>query len=243
MTTFERTGQRAWDAIRPVSIQTDFIPAAMGSCLISCGNTRVICTASVDEKIPAFLENSATGWLTAEYNMLPASTGQRTPREKSLSAGRTHEIQRLIGRSLRAAIDRKLLGPRTVTIDCDVIQADGGTRTASVSGGFVALALAIQKLMTRGVIQTSPIIHEVAAISLGKVQNSLLLDLNYIEDSHADIDANLIATPNGEIIEWQTTAERALLPMLEMQDMLALGMKGIREMAQIQRAAIAAAKP
>ena len=232
---YERLNKRAWDEIRPVTIIPHFIPSAAGSCLISSGNTRVICTASVEEKVPPFLENAGRGWLTAEYNMLPASTSTRTSREKALGSGRTHEIQRLIGRSLRAAIDGRKLGLRTITIDCDVIQADGGTRTASISGGFVALSLAIQSLMKKGLLKTNPIVHQIAAISLGKVMNNMLLDLNYIEDSSADVDCNLVATPTGDIIEWQTTAEHALLPMNEIPAMMELGMKGIREIAEIQK--------
>lgn len=233
-----RIDGRSWDALRPVVITPDFIPSAAGSCLIACGNTRVICTASVDEKVPPFLENAGLGWLTAEYSMLPASASSRMTREKVAGSGRTYEIQRLIGRSLRAALDRKKLGLRTITIDCDVIQADGGTRTASVTGGFVALSLAIRKLLKNGTLAENPIIHQVAAVSLGKVSGDLLLDLNFVEDSSADIDANLVATPDGELIEWQTTAERALLPLAELPDMTALGMKGIRELAACQRQAI-----
>ncbi|MBO4350807.1 MAG: ribonuclease PH [Proteobacteria bacterium] len=233
-----RLNDRAWDAIRPVAITPNFITSAAGSCLIACGNTRVICTASVEEKVPPFLENAGLGWLTAEYSMLPASASSRMTREKVAGSGRTYEIQRLIGRSLRAALDRKKLGLRTITIDCDVIQADGGTRTASVTGGFVALSLAIQKLMASGLIQENPIVHQVAAISLGKVLGELLLDLNFVEDSSADIDANLVATPDGNVIEWQTTAERALLPMQELNEMVELGMKGIRELAELQQFAI-----
>ena len=233
-----RLNDRAWDAIRPVQITPNFITSAAGSCLIACGNTRVICTASVEEKVPPFLENAGLGWLTAEYSMLPASASSRMTREKVAGSGRTYEIQRLIGRSLRAALDRKKLGLRTITIDCDVIQADGGTRTASVTGGFVALSLAIQKLMASGLIQENPIVHQVAAISLGKVVGELLLDLNFVEDSSADIDANLVATPDGYVIEWQTTAERALLPMQELSEMVELGMKGIRELAELQQLAI-----
>ncbi len=238
---YERLNGRAWNEKREVTITPNFITSAAGSCLIACGQTRVICTASVEEKVPPFLENTGTGWLTAEYSMLPASTSTRTTREKANGCGRTHEIQRLIGRSLRAAVDRKKLGLRTITIDCDVIQADGGTRTASITGGFVALSIAVQKLMNKGLIKQNPIVHEVAAISLGKVIGNLLLDLNYIEDSSAEIDANLVATPEAEIIEWQTTAERALLPLSEMNGMLELGMKGIRELVELQRAAIAQA--
>ncbi|MBQ1925335.1 MAG: ribonuclease PH [Proteobacteria bacterium] len=230
-----RVDGRAWDDIRPVSITPDFITSAAGSCLIACGNTRVICTASVEEKVPPFLENAGLGWLTAEYSMLPASASSRMTREKVSGSGRTFEIQRLIGRSLRAALDRKKLGLRTITIDCDVIQADGGTRTASVTGGFVALALAVRKLLQNGTLRENPIVHQVAAISLGKVSGDLLLDLNFIEDSSADIDANMVATPEGELIEWQTTAERALLPLADLGDMTALGMKGIRELVALQR--------
>lgn len=236
--TYSRINGRAWDEIRPVEIIPHFIPSAPGSCLISCGNTRVICTASVEEKVPPFLENAGLGWLTAEYSMLPASASGRMTREKVAGSGRTYEIQRLIGRSLRAAIDRKKLGLRTITIDCDVIQADGGTRTASVTGGFVALSLAIKKLLSDGILKENPIIHQITAISLGIVSGEPLLDLNFVEDSSADIDANLVATPNGELIEWQTTAERNLLPMSQLPEMVELGMKGIRELAQRQNTII-----
>ena len=221
-----------------MTILPGFIPSAPGSCLISCGQTRVICTASVEDKVPGFLENAGMGWLTAEYGMLPASTSSRTTREKVTSAGRTYEIQRLIGRSLRAALDRKRLGTRTITIDCDVIQADGGTRTAAITGGFVALSMAVSKLMASGALSQNPIIHQVAAISLGKVHGELLLDLDFVEDSSADVDANLVATPQGEIIEWQTTSERNLLPVPQLQEMVELGMKGIREHAELQQQAL-----
>lgn len=234
----ERRNGRVWDEIRPVSIIPNFMPSAAGSCLISCGNTRVICTASVEEKVPSFLENAGLGWLTAEYNMLPGSTVTRTTREKVSGAGRTHEIQRLIGRSLRAALDRKKLGLRTITIDCDVIQADGGTRTASISGGYVALALAIQKLRRQKLLLENPIIHQVAAISLGKVHGELLLDLDFIEDSSADIDANFVSTSDGKVVEWQTTAERDLLPYEEIPAMMELGLKGIRRICELQNEVI-----
>ena len=236
--TYSRLNERLWNEIRPVEITPDFITSAPGSCLIACGQTRVICTASVEDKVPPFLENAGLGWLTAEYSMLPASASGRMAREKVAGSGRTYEIQRLIGRSLRAAIDRKLLGLRTITIDCDVIQADGGTRTASVTGGYVALALAIKKLMANGVLKENPIIHQVSAISLGIVAGELLLDLNFVEDSSADIDANLVATPDGNIIEWQTTAERNLLPMAQLSEMVELGMSGIRMLSELQKKAI-----
>lgn len=233
-----RLNDRSWDEIRPVTITPNFITSAHGSCLIECGRTRVICTASVEEKVPPFLENTGVGWLTAEYGMLPASASSRMSREKTATGGRTFEIQRLIGRSLRASLDRQKLGSRTVTIDCDVIQADGGTRTASITGGFVALSLAIQKLINTCALTENPIVRSVAAISLGKVAGETLLDLNYVEDSTADIDANLVATPQGDIIEWQATAERALLPIGELDDMVKLGMKGIRELVDLQNKAI-----
>ena len=220
-----RHDDRLMNEIRHVEIIPNFIPSAAGSCLISCGKTRVICTASVDEKVPQFLENAGLGWLTAEYNMLPASTGARTSREKVAGAGRTHEIQ---------------LGQRTITIDCDVIQADGGTRTASITGGYVALVLAIDKLMRQKLIEKSPIVEQVAAISLGKVKGELLLDLDFVEDSSADIDANLVSTPQGNVIEWQTTAERALLPFSELGAMVELGLLGIRQLCEVQNAAIEA---
>ena len=234
----KRLNDRAWNEARPMTILPGFIPSAPGSCLISCGQTRVICTASVEDKVPGFLENAGMGWLTAEYGMLPASTSSRTTREKVTSAGRTYEIQRLIGRSLRAALDRKRLGTRTITIDRDVIQADGGTRTAAITGGFVALSMAVSKLMASGALSQNPIIHQVAAISLGKVHGELLLDLDFVEDSSADVDANLVATPQGEIIEWQTTSERNLLPVPQLQEMVELGMKGIREHAELQQQAL-----
>ena len=234
----KRLNDRARNEALPMTILPGFIPSAPGSCLISCGQTRVICTASVEDKVPGFLENAGMGWLTAEYGMLPASTSSRTTREKVTSAGRTYEIQRLIGRSLRAALDRKRLGTRTITIDCDVIQADGGTRTAAITGGFVALSMAVSKLMASGALSQNPIIHQVAAISLGKVHGELLLDLDFVEDSSADVDANLVATPQGEIIEWQTTSERNLLPVPQLQEMVELGMKGIREHAELQQQAL-----
>lgn len=232
---FLRRDNRAHDAIRDVVITPHFISSAAGSCLIACGQTRIICTASVEERVPNFLENAGLGWVTAEYSMLPASASSRMSREKVANAGRTYEIQRLIGRSLRACIDRKKLGQRTITIDCDVIQADGGTRTASITGGYVALKLAIDKLIQNGLLTESPIIQEIAAISLGRLGKLSLLDLDFIEDSSADIDANLVATANGEIVEWQVTAERALLPNAEMQSFLELGLTGIQKLIAIQR--------
>ena len=235
---YERLAGRRYNEIRGVNIIPGFIPSADGSCLIECGRTRVICTASVEEKVPPFLENAGMGWLTAEYSMLPASASSRMTREKVAGSGRTYEIQRLIGRSLRAALDRRMLGLRTITVDCDVIEADGGTRTASVTGGYVAMSLAIRKLMQSGALGTNPIIHQVAAISLGIVHGEMLLDLNFVEDSSADIDCNLVATSDGDVIEFQTTAERALLPSDKLKPMYDLGLEGIRALNDIQNKAL-----
>lgn len=235
---YERLAGRRYNEIRGVNIIPGFIPSADGSCLIECGRTRVICTASVEEKVPQFLENAGMGWLTAEYSMLPASASSRMTREKVAGSGRTYEIQRLIGRSLRAALDRRMLGLRTITVDCDVIEADGGTRTASVTGGYVAMSLAIRKLMQSGALDTNPIIHQVAAISLGIVHGEMLLDLNFVEDSSADIDCNLVATSDGDVIEFQTTAERALLPSDKLKPMYDLGLEGIRALNDIQNKAL-----
>ena len=231
---YERLSGRLWNEIRPVNIIPGFISSADGSCLIECGRTRVICTASVEEKVPAFLENAGLGWLTAEYSMLPASSSSRMTREKVAGAGRTYEIQRLIGRSLRAALDRSKLGHHTITIDCDVIEADGGTRTASITGGYVALSLAIRKLMASGAIDENPIIHQIAAISLGMVHGEMLLDLNFVEDSSADVDCNLVTTSAGDIIEFQTTSERELLPADKLKAMYDLGFEGIRSLNVLQ---------
>ena len=235
---YERLAGRRYNEIRGVNIIPGVIPSADGSCLIECGRTRVICTASVEEKVPPFLENAGMGWLTAEYSMLPASASSRMTREKVAGSGRTYEIQRLIGRSLRAALDRRMLGLRTITVDCDVIEADGGTRTASVTGGYVAMSLAIRKLMQSGALGTNPIIHQVAAISLGIVHGEMLLDLNFVEDSSADIDCNLVATSDGDVIEFQTTAERALLPSDKLKPMYDLGLEGIRALNDIQNKAL-----
>ena len=236
--SYERLLGRAWDQIRDVRITPGFVSSAAGSCLIECGRTRVICTASVEEKVPAFLENAGLGWLTAEYSMLPACSSSRMTREKVANAGRTYEIQRLVGRSLRAALDRKKLGLRQITIDCDVIEADGGTRTASITGGYVALCLAVRKLMNSGLITESPIIHQVAAISLGLVHGELLLDLNFVEDSSADVDCNLVTTGEGDVIEFQTTAERELLPSSRLAELYDLGFKGIKALNALQNQAL-----
>ena len=237
-----RTG-RAADQLRPVNITPHFLPHADGSALIACGNTKVICTASIDESVPPFLRGKNQGWVTAEYGMLPASTASRMRREaaQGKQSGRTQEIQRLIGRSLRAAVDLSRLGERQILIDCDVIQADGGTRTASITGAYVALHLAIGKLLAAGKLAHNPIREAVAAVSLGIVGGVPLLDLDYPEDSGCDSDINLVMTASGNIIEIQGTAEGAAFSPAALTQLLALGQKGIAELLQHQQAAIAAA--
>ena len=237
-----RTG-RAADQLRPVSITPHFLPHADGSALIACGNTKVICTASIDESVPPFLRGKNQGWVTAEYGMLPASTASRMRREaaQGKQSGRTQEIQRLIGRSLRAAVDLSRLGERQILIDCDVIQADGGTRTASITGAYVALHLAIGKLLAAGKLAHNPIREAVAAVSLGIVGGVPLLDLDYPEDSGCDSDINLVMTASGNIIEIQGTAEGAAFSPAALTQLLALGQKGIAELLQHQQATIAAA--
>lgn len=237
-----RTG-RAADQLRPVSITPHFLPHADGSALIACGNTKVICTASIDESVPPFLRGKNQGWVTAEYGMLPASTASRMRREaaQGKQSGRTQEIQRLIGRSLRAAVDLSRLGERQILIDCDVIQADGGTRTVSITGAYVALHLAIGKLLAAGKLAHNPIREAVAAVSLGIVGGVPLLDLDYPEDSGCDSDINLVMTASGNIIEIQGTAEGAAFSPAALTQLLALGQQGIAELLQHQQAAIAAA--
>ena len=237
-----RTG-RAADQLRPISITPHFLPHADGSVLIACGNTKVICTASIDESVPPFLRGKNQGWVTAEYGMLPASTASRMRREaaQGKQSGRTQEIQRLIGRSLRAAVDLSQLGERQILIDCDVIQADGGTRTASITGAYVALHLAIGKLLAAGKLAHNPIREAVAAVSLGIVGGVPLLDLDYPEDSGCDSDINLVMTASGNIIEIQGTAEGAAFSPAALTQLLVLGQKGIAELLQHQQAAIAAA--
>ena len=237
-----RTG-RAPDQLRNISITPHFLPHADGSVLIACGNTKVICTASIDESVPPFLRGKNQGWVTAEYGMLPASTASRMRREaaQGKQSGRTQEIQRLIGRSLRAAVDLSRLGERQILIDCDVIHADGGTRTASITGAYVALHLAISKLIATGKLAHNPIREAVAAISLGIVGGVPLLDLDYPEDSGCDSDINLVMTASGNIIEIQGTAEGAAFSPAALTQLLALGQKGIAELLQHQQAAIAAA--
>lgn len=228
---YQRSG-RAADALRPIQIQADFLPHTDGSVLISCGNTKIICTATVDENVPPFLRGKGQGWVTAEYGMLPASTAGRMRREAAAGkqSGRTQEIQRLIGRSLRAAVDMEKLGERQILIDCDVIQADGGTRTASVTGAFVALKMAVQKLLDQGVLNETPLIGRVAAVSVGVVDGVPLLDLDYPEDSGCDSDINVVMINADKIIEVQGTAEGAPFSLDELNTLLALGKKGIAQL-------------
>ncbi|MDO4693088.1 MAG: ribonuclease PH [Eikenella sp.] len=237
--TYARTG-RAADELRPVSITPHFLPHADGSVLIVCGQTKIICTATVEESLPPFLRGKDQGWVTAEYGMLPASTASRMRREAAAGkqSGRTQEIQRLIGRSLRAAVDLPRLGERQILIDCDVIQADGGTRTASITGAFVAMSLAVQKLLKAGMLLSNPIREQVAAVSAGVVGGVPLLDLDYPEDSGCDSDVNLVMSASGKIIEIQGTAEGAPFSAEELTRLLALGQKGIAELAACQQAAL-----
>src|SRR6266516_1487972 len=236
----ERSDNRSADQMRPLKITPDFISTAEGSVLIELGNTRVICTATVDDGVPLFLKGSGKGWVTSEYGMLPRATEERTPREatRGKQSGRTVEIQRLIGRSLRAVTDQEALGERTVWLDCDVIQADGGTRTASITGAFVALAVACERLLAAGILKSSPLIDTVAATSVGIVDDRALLDLAYEEDSRAEVDMNVVMTGGGHFVEIQATAEGRAFSGSEMQDLLALAAAGIRRLTEEQRAVL-----
>ena len=233
-----RQDGRQADEARPISIIPDFVRTAAGSCLIATGSTRVICTASVEESVPAWKRGSGEGWLTAEYAMLPASTGTRKRRDGVSKDGRGVEIQRLIGRSLRQAVDLRLLGERTVTLDCDVLEADGGTRTASVTGAMVALACAVDKLMREGKLKVSPIVHQVAAVSVGIVNDEPCLDLCYREDSRAQVDMNCVTNERGEFIELQGTGEGRAFSMEELATLTAYGQKGTDELRRAQREAL-----
>ena len=224
--------------LRPCEMQVGFVGTADGSCLIRCGGTRVICTASIDESVPPFLKGQGLGWVTAEYAMLPASTGRRKARDGVKKDGRSVEISRLIGRALRQAVDRRFLGERTITIDCDVLEADGGTRTASITGGFVALCCAIDKLIKKGKIKESPIVHQIAAVSAGIVEDIPSLDLCYLEDSAAQTDMNFVMDETGAFIELQGTGEGRAFSRQELMEILALGEKGIRELHAMQREAL-----
>ncbi len=234
----ERTDGRRPDMLRAHEIIPNFVPTADGSCLIRTGNTRVICTASVEESVPPFLRGKGEGWVTAEYAMLPASTGRRKARDGIKKDGRGVEISRLIGRALRQAVDRRWLGERTVTIDCDVMTADGGTRTAAITGGYVALCLAIDKLMKKGLLKESPIIHHIAAVSAGIWQGTPCLDLCYTEDSAAGTDMNFVMNEQGGFIELQGTGEGAAFSRSELDSLIALGKKGCAELIQLQKSVL-----
>ena len=236
-----RTDGRSPGELRPLSFETNVARHAAGSCIIRLGETHVWCTATVDEKLPRWRKESGLGWVTAEYRMLPAATDTRSRREGDRIKGRTAEIQRLIGRSLRAAVDFEILGEHVITIDCDVLQADGGTRTASVTGGYVALALAIQDLMKRGRLERSPLIREIAAVSVGICEGVPLCDLPYVEDAAAEVDMNVVMTADGDLIEVQGTAEGAPYTRTQLNALLDLAEGGVREMVLAQRAAQRAA--
>jgi ribonuclease PH len=242
--SFTRSDGRAAGDLRSVKITPGYLPYAEGSVLIEMGNTRVVCGASFEERVPPFLRNSGQGWLTAEYAMLPRATQTRTPRETGRGgpSGRTHEIQRLIGRSLRAVADMKALGERTIAIDCDVLQADGGTRTAAITGAYVAFALANRRLLETGKISRSTVVNQVAAVSVGVVDNTALLDLKYDEDSRAEVDMNIVCTGDGRFIEVQGTAEREPFSRSQMDDLLELAHGGIATLIGLQKAVIDSSK-
>jgi ribonuclease PH len=243
VTTRERSYGRAADELRPVTIEAGFVATATGSALISAGETRVICTASHTDGVPKWLAGRGRGWVTAEYGMLPASTGERRQRDvtKGRPDGRTVEIQRLIGRSLRAVVDFSALGENTIYLDCDVLTADGGTRCASITGAYVALALACEALRGRGVLERSPLTGSLAAVSCGMVDGAALLDLDYAEDSKAEVDANVVMTGDGGLVEVQATAERTPLSRANLDALLALAAKGIAELQAAQERAVGAA--
>ncbi|MDE2721962.1 MAG: ribonuclease PH [Gemmatimonadota bacterium] len=231
----QRIDGRRPDQLRPVSIERGFMKHAEGSALIKMGDTHVICTASVENRVPHFLVGKNTGWITAEYAMLPRSTHTRSERETRGTKGRTQEIQRLIGRALRAVIDLKKLGARTLWIDCDVLQADGGTRTASISGAYVAVVDAINKLKNKGRITENPLGDSVAAVSVGIIGNTPMLDLCYAEDANAEVDMNIVLTGQGNFVEVQGTAEGKPFTFDQMQHLIALAQKGISEITQLQQ--------
>lgn len=236
----KRSDARSANELRPVKLTPDFISTAEGSVLLEAGGTRVISTVTVDDGVPGFLKGSGKGWITSEYGMLPRSTDERTPREstRGRQSGRTLEIQRMIGRSLRAVTDLKALGERTLWVDCDVIQADGGTRTASITGGFVALALALQRLVAAGILRNIPLRDSVAATSVGIVDDALLVDLAYDEDSRAQVDMNVVMTGRGRYVEVQASAEGREFSGDELHDLLELASASIRQLTEIQQSVL-----
>ncbi|MDR1207929.1 MAG: ribonuclease PH [Holosporales bacterium] len=233
----ERFANRGHNELRPISLEPGYVKNAAGSCFVKFGDTHVLCAATVEDKVPPFLRNTGRGWINAEYGMLPCAANERVEREavKGKQSGRTQEIQRLIGRALRASLDLAVLGERQIKIDCDVIQADGGTRTASISGGFVALAFAVQSLLKRRKINKNPIVRQIAAISCGLVDGHALLDLDYAEDSTAEVDANFVMDDNLDIIEVQSTAEQRPFSKQTLSTLLELAEKGIKEVSNAQR--------
>lgn len=237
-----RSENRAADALRPVTFQRDFTAYAEGSVLVSFGATRVLCTASVEDKVPPFLRDQGRGWITAEYGMLPRATNQRTAREavRGRQTGRTQEIQRLIGRSLRAGIDLRRLGERTITVDCDVIQADGGTRTAAITGGFVALSVAIGELVDSGTLAADPRLGHIASVSAGIVDGTPMLDLDYAEDQRAETDMNIVMNGAGEFVEVQGTAEAGAFTREQLKTLLDYAARGIRQLVREQQSVLAA---
>ena len=238
-----RSDGRAPDELRPTAVEPGFMRTATGSALISMGQTKVICTASVEESVPRWLAGRGRGWITAEYGMLPASTGERKARDvtRGRPDGRTVEIQRLIGRSLRGVVDLARLGERTVTIDCDVLQADGGTRCASITGAYVALAHACRRLVGEGLLERSPLTGSVAGVSCGVIEGAPMLDLDYSEDSVAEVDANVVMTGDGALVEVQATAERTPLSRAHLDGLLSLAAAGIERLREVQERAIAQA--
>lgn len=232
--TQRRPEGRALDQLRPITLTRDVMKNAHGSCLAEFGDTRVMCTATIEEALPAWRKASRKGWLTAEYAMLPASTSSRTKREYKGRKGRSMEIERLIGRSLRAVCDLDHLGEFTITVDCDVLQADGGTRTASITGGWVALHDALMNFVEQGKIKRLPLTGQVAAISMGVVAGTPMLDLDYPEDSHADVDLNLVGTADGGIVEIQGTGERSTLSRVQLNELLDIGEAGIKRLCELQ---------
>jgi ribonuclease PH len=235
---WQRPDNRQPDELRPISFEREFTRFALGSVLTRCGDTQVLCTVTVQDGVPKFLEGTGSGWLTAEYRMLPGATPQRQAREFLKLSGRTQEIQRLIGRSLRASLDLKALGERTVTVDADVLQADAGTRTTSITGGFVALADALDKLVKTGELERSPICHQVAAVSVGLLQGEPFLDLNYVEDVGAEVDFNIVMNEQLSIIEVQGTAEEGSFNRHQLNRILDTAEKGIQELLEAQRQAL-----
>jgi ribonuclease PH len=236
-----RPDGRAPDALRPLRLEPGFMPYAEGSCLIEAGHTRVICTATIEDSVPRWMAGKGSGWVTAEYSMLPRSSPQRVPREvgRGRPSGRTQEIQRLIGRALRAVVDMEALGERSVMIDCDVLQADGGTRTASISGAYVALAQALSTLERRGKLSRSPLVDSVAAVSVGIVGAVACLDLDYEEDSTAEVDMNVVMTGEGRLVEVQGTAEHGSFDRAQLDELVDLATSGIERIASRQREALA----